>query len=157
MEAWNMVLRLPAPALAVLALFACGLFAVHGWNFLRLKRVRDDVRTAIGREGYDVQDIGLRWLTRGPFPGLRRPGLRGSRGQFLYRVVARDRNGRLRTGWVEWRAGWPWRASAPWTLRWEDVSSPARQGLSTAQLLAMLVPLTAVVLLILARMLRFAG
>jgi len=151
MEIWRQVVNLPSPALGILALIALGAWGVHGWNFCRLIRVRADIRESLERQGFAVRKLELRWLTRGSFPDLRLPGLRGSRGQYLYHVAAADGGGRPRTGWVRWSAGWPWRPAAPWSLRWDDTASAGRKGLSTAAFLAMLVAVASIVLVLIGR------
>src|SRR5690606_12179590 len=151
MEIWQMVANLPVPALAVLALIALAAFATHGTNFYRLLRVRDDIRASLAREGYDIRELELRWLTRGSFPDLRRPGLRGSRGQYLYYVAARDRGGCPLTGWVRWSAGWPWRPREPWSVSWDEAPAAGRKGLSTVQFLALALAPVVIVLLVVGR------
>lgn len=156
MDMWKLVVNLPAPALGILALIALGALGVHAWRFYRLMRMRAAIRESLERQGFAVRELELRWLTRGSFPDLRLPGLRGSRGQYLYRVAAADRGGRPCTGWVRWSAGWPWRPAAPWSVRWDDTASAGRKGLSTAQFLAMLVAVAAIVLVLISRIWRLS-
>jgi len=106
------------------------------------------VRRLLEAEGFHVRDMERRWLTRGPFPDMRPPGVKHHK-EWLVRVVAEDRERRPRAGWVRWHRKWPWEAADTWAVRWDEGPSselwgaapPARKrGLSTAVFVALVLP-----------------
>jgi hypothetical protein len=101
------------------------------------------VRRLLEHEGFIVREMERRWLTRGPFPDLRPPGLKHHK-EWLVRVVVEDRAHLPRTGWVRWRRKWPWEAADTWAVRWDEASAhgPAgrRPGLSTVVFMALVLP-----------------
>jgi hypothetical protein len=60
----------------------------------RFARARVELREMLERQGLRVREMKCRWLTRGPFPDLRRPGLKHGK-EYLLRVVALDPGGEL--------------------------------------------------------------
>jgi hypothetical protein len=76
------------------------------------------IRQLLEREGFTVQRMERRWLTRGPFPDLRRPGTRNFR-EYLVRVIALDREHRRVAGWVRWQPPWPWTKHEQWAVQWD--------------------------------------
>jgi hypothetical protein len=97
------------------------------------------VRRLLEHEGFTVRRMERRWLTRGPFPDLRPPGV-NRHTEWLIRVDAVDREHRPRAGWVRWRKKWPWDAADTWTVRWDDAASPRTPGLSTGVFMALVFP-----------------
>src|SRR4030067_1109201 len=85
------------------------------WAPLRAIRGRASLQRSLEQEGYRVRRVELRWFTRGPFTDMRPAGLKHS--DWLYRVVAEDREWRPRVVWIRWRPGWPWQPADRWQLR----------------------------------------
>jgi len=124
--------NLPLPHLTFLGLVVLASLAVHAWSIRGVQRGRDEIGAALARDGYVVRSIELRWLTRGPFPDMRPPGVRNSP-ECLYYIVADDPSGRQRTGWARWRTRWPGQAADRWKMHWNDDRGAGRRGLSTMQ------------------------
>lgn len=123
------------------------------WRLRRLARARDELALELERQGFRGAHLRLRWLTRGPFPDMRLPGTRHAT-EHLFRVVARDTAGFIRTGWIRWKGRWPGQAANRWTLRWDDGRAVAR-GIPTGAFAGMLAAGMAVVLVLVTRVWRF--
>ena len=146
MNVWNTLLALPRPALIVVTAFALAIVCAHAWTVYRLVRSRGEIRAALARDGFLLRELELRWLTRGPFTDMGWSGAKGNRGVYLYRVTAADRQRASRTGWIRWRARWPWQHREEWLLRWDGADEAPSKGFSSAMYVAMLIVLTLIVL-----------
>jgi hypothetical protein len=140
------LMTLPRPAWIFLAAFALVIVVLWGWTIYRVIDGRRELRAALARDGFKVQELELRWLTRGPFSDMRLPGSQNASGQYLYRVTAEDRGGRRHTGWIRWRMPWPWQPADPWTLKWDDEPWRKSKGLSSVQFYAIVLVPPAIVL-----------
>jgi hypothetical protein len=80
------------------------------------------IRRALAQDGFSIRHMERRWFTKGPFADMRMPGSKFTR-EWLVRIVADNRDGEPRAGWVRWQRGRPWEASDRWAVRWDDVPS----------------------------------
>ena len=124
----------PPAAIGLLLLLAIG-FAVYrfasmegGWAAR--------IRALLEQQGFRVQRMERRWLTRGPFPDLKPPGTKNHT-EWLVRVFADDPAGTRRAGWVRWRRKWLGEREDRWAVRWDEEpwgssASQRTKGLSTA-------------------------
>jgi len=71
------------------------------FSLIRIHRARDKVRASLTQAGYDIVQLQFRFLRWGPYSWTT-----NQRSQIVYRVVARERDGRERHGWA--RCGRPW-------------------------------------------------
>jgi hypothetical protein len=133
--------------LVVLTLLAAAFFVALAVPFLavwvpvRAMRGRARLRRVVEAQGYRVRRMELRWLTRGPFATMRPAGLKYS--DWLYRVVAEDRETTPRVAWIRWRPGRPWQPDDHWELQWDDNPDGKPGGIPTAIFGAMMLAGTA--------------
>lgn len=87
--------------------------ALYAWGIARARSARGHIRAALIAAGYDVVDLQRRLVRFGPFTWW------SVHSHVVYRVRARDREGRLRTVWARWGRVWLF---SPDTLefRWDD-------------------------------------
>jgi hypothetical protein len=137
-----------AAAYVVLAAMAIFFVVANGFILYRHLTWASRVRRRLEHEGFQVRHLERRWLTRGPFPDLRSPGLQHHK-EWLVRAVAVDREHRPRAGWIRWRRKWPWEAADTWAVRWDegpssevwgDAPAARKRGLSTAAFMALILP-----------------
>jgi hypothetical protein len=107
------------------------------------------IRALLEQQGFRVQRMERRWLTKGPFPDLRPPGTKNHT-EWLVRVIVDDPSGTRRAGWVRWRRNWPGEQEDRWAVRWDEEpwGASARQrtkGLSTAAFYGLMLATMAVV------------
>jgi hypothetical protein len=135
-----------AAAFVVLAAMALFFVVANGFILHRHLTWAPRVRRLLEQDGFHVRHLERRWLTRGPFPDMRPPGLKHHK-EWLVRVVAEDRELRPRAGWVRWHRKWPWEAADKWAVRWDeepwsgqpaDARSARKPGLSTAVFMALI-------------------
>ena len=81
------------------------------WRFSRGVSIMEEWA---GRHGYTILDRQRRYLRRGPFFWWT------SRGQVVFRVAIRDRDGRLRQGWVRVGGFFLGLFSDQVEVRWDD-------------------------------------
>jgi hypothetical protein len=132
----------------VIAVLCCWSLSTHFIWASRIRRLLD-------QEGFRVRHLERRWLTRGPFPDLKRAGTKGHT-EWLVRVVAEDREHRPRAGWVRWRRKWPWEAVDTWAVHWDEApwnaaASARASGLSTRVFFTLLLIATAVMMVIITK------
>ena len=142
----------PPAAIGLLVLLAIG-FTVYrfasmegGWAA--------SIRALLEQQGFRVQRMERRWLTRGPFPDLKPPGTKNHT-EWLVRVIADDPAGTRRGGWVRWRKKWPGESGDRWAVQWDEEpwgSSVRRgtKGLSTAAFYGLMLAAMAVVVSVIA-------
>jgi hypothetical protein len=96
--------------------------------------------------GFRLQRMEPRWLTRGPFPDIRPAGVQHS-GWLVY-FLARERSGKVVSGWVWLPPRWRWASPEHWRLHLEPgvVSKPG--GIGTPLFMSMLATAAAAVLLV---------
>jgi hypothetical protein len=87
------------PDLVILAVVLAPVAALCAWGFVRAGRARRAIREALARDGCGGVTLRQRLLPGGPFGWP-------SRGQIVYRFIARDRDGRERRGWARWGRRW---------------------------------------------------
>jgi hypothetical protein len=104
-----------------------------GWTIYRLTGFRTRLRSELEKQGIIVHSIELRWLTRGPFPDMPIPGIARGKREYLFRVLAKERGGRPRSGWARWRVPLPWGRADQWALLWDENPDAALRngGVST--------------------------
>lgn len=97
----------------VLAVLLSPIAALYAWAIARVRRARADIRQNLSAAGYQVVELQRRLLRFGPFTWW------SVRSHVVYRVRARDAEGRLRTVWARWGRTWLF---SPDTLelRWDD-------------------------------------
>jgi len=137
-----------AAAYVVLAAMALFFAVANGFILYRHLTWASRVRRLLEQEGFTVRQMERRWLTKGPFSDLRRPGTRHHK-EWLVRVAAVDREHRPRAGWVRWRRKWPWEAADTWAVQWDegplsglwgDAPAARKRGLSTTVFMALVLP-----------------
>jgi hypothetical protein len=81
------------------------LFGVFVGNFVyafhRRRRAREEIRTALRQEGYEVVQMKYRYFRTGPFSFWRT-----SNYYLVYRVLARQPGGAQRVVWAGWGRYW---------------------------------------------------
>jgi hypothetical protein len=114
------------------------------WFPYRAMRGRARLRRMLEDQGYLVERMELRWLTRGPFSDMVPAGLKHS--NWLYRVRVVDREARPRVAWIRWCQGWPWQSDDRWQLHWAEDQAPHARGVATPVFAAIVVSTMAVIL-----------
>ena len=97
----------------VLIVLLSPIAALYAWGIARARRARADIRERLGAAGYQVVELQRRLLRLGPFTRW------SMRSHVVYRVLARDREGRLRTVWARWGRVWLF-ARDTLEFRWDD-------------------------------------
>jgi hypothetical protein len=135
----------------LLTFAALSIFVV-GWTVYGDLTWRSRVRQRLEHDGFRVRHMERRWLTRGPFSDMRLPGAKGGT-ESLIRVVAENRDGQLRAGWVRFPR-WPgWAPKLPWDVaryevRWDeaplsselDIKRECKTGLSSVVFMLLILP-----------------
>lgn len=98
----------PALLVVVVALLAVLSLA---WSFSRANEIR--ARWA-AQHGFEILSATYCWFWRGPF------WWRSTDGQFVFRIVVRDRDGRQRSGWLRCGSWFLGLLSREATVVWED-------------------------------------
>jgi hypothetical protein len=86
-------------------------FALIVWHFSRSRSILEEW---VKDNGYEILDSEFRNFFRGPFFWT------SGKGQTVYYVKTRDRDGRVRTGWVRCGGFWAGLLSNQAEVRWED-------------------------------------
>lgn len=114
------------------------------------------IRHLLAQDGFTVRHLERRWLTRGPFPDMRRPGTKGAM-EWLIRFVAEGRDHQPHGGWIRWRRRLPWESADRWAIHWDTLpasgvwdgtAASESKGLSSRVFYAVLVGLGAVVVMV---------
>jgi hypothetical protein len=128
-----------------------------GFVLYRVARFRARLRQELAAQGYAVRALNARWLTRGSFPDLAPSGVgRKMKREYLFRVLAEDRGGIARSGWVRWRVPLWWHREEEWVLKWDDTLEHAAKGVPSLLFYAMVLVAIAVVTTLLAQTEQFA-
>lgn len=140
----------PLAAIGLLLLLAIGFTVFRAVSMESSWEAR--IRGLLEQQGFRVQRMERRWLTRGPFPDLRPPGTKNHT-EWLVRVMADDPSGTRRAGWVRWRRNWPGEGSDRWAVQWDEGpwnSSARTKGLSTAAFYGLMLIAMAIVAAVIA-------
>ena len=129
--------------IAVVAFVAAALVVLVSRRLLRTPPM---LQPWLAERGFELQRMERRWLTRGPFPDIRPAGVQHS--GWLVHFLARERSGKVVSGWVWVPPRWRWASPDRWRLHLNPSAVSKPGGIGTPLFMSMLATAGAAVLLV---------
>jgi hypothetical protein len=97
----------------LLAIICSPIAALYAVGIARMRHARSAVQLALRKSGFEIVRLKQRFLRQGPF------FFHGYRSDIVYRVTARDAQGRERAGWARWGRIWVFGRDSL-EVRWDE-------------------------------------